>query len=346
MDSALTFSFGEVEAALARLNDIASEKRVAFAGRLRVLQKCGVPMRGTPGRGKQGAFTLDHVFQMAFGVELLQCGLPPQRVGEIIRRDWWLKRDEMLALLHLLQGMTLDENGERRSPRGQEVVIPWVWTILIQELSELAKTDLLAKQRIRALRLDQFSPFAKMSFGSAGGTPRMIVINPGRIVSGVVSGLNKLRFNLDAFIRDYAEIEEGLTKVSERLLEIIDADRDHAIDIGDNFDDLKTWVAERDVGNSPIEELHPIFRLFIISITARDDAQLTQLAHTLQLYRRLGDDDGAKRHRLTVQLASLLGRLGLATDAGQRCDDGSALIVLTPKGEDFFVRWAELWEIG
>lgn len=82
------FTFGEVEAILAELNDVASHKRVAFSSRLKNLQKQGLSAEeAAPGRGRVAKFDYCDLINLAAGVELIRLGLPPQRAASIVSKS-------------------------------------------------------------------------------------------------------------------------------------------------------------------------------------------------------------------------------------------------------------------
>lgn len=82
------FTFGEVEAVLAELNRIASDKRVAFGARVKNLQKQGLKTsRGSPGKGRVARYTYVEVVELAVGIELLRLGIPPQRAASIVSKS-------------------------------------------------------------------------------------------------------------------------------------------------------------------------------------------------------------------------------------------------------------------
>lgn len=91
---AVDFSFGQMEAVCAAMQDISSDKRTAFTSRLKHLMKAGIfdqerrNGRFTPGRGKAAKFSFTQVMQMVVGVELLQAGTPPSLVARLIQGNW------------------------------------------------------------------------------------------------------------------------------------------------------------------------------------------------------------------------------------------------------------------
>lgn len=81
----IKLTFGEMEAQLARLHEISSEKRTQFQARLRNFQRLGIPAAVSSGRGKTVHYGAGQVFQMALALELAQLGLLPERVVQVFQ---------------------------------------------------------------------------------------------------------------------------------------------------------------------------------------------------------------------------------------------------------------------
>ena len=79
----IRLTFGEVESRLARLHEIASDKRTQFQARLRNFQRIGIPAGVASGRGKTVYYNPGHVVELALALELTQLGLLPERVAEV-----------------------------------------------------------------------------------------------------------------------------------------------------------------------------------------------------------------------------------------------------------------------
>jgi len=83
-----TLTLGQLEAALAIIHDIASERRSALQARIKNFLKLGFPAGVAAGRGKAAAFDAESVMQMVFAFELVQCGLPPSTIVSVINANW------------------------------------------------------------------------------------------------------------------------------------------------------------------------------------------------------------------------------------------------------------------
>lgn len=78
MHVAFSARFGEVEAALAALHAIASDKRTAFQARLKHFLRLGLLDDIKAGRGKAAAFDAQHILLFAVALELTQLGAGPE----------------------------------------------------------------------------------------------------------------------------------------------------------------------------------------------------------------------------------------------------------------------------
>src|SRR3569833_427843 len=80
-------SFNEVEAMLAQQHGIASEKRIAFEGRLKTILRLGLPAGIMQGRGRAARYSAGDVAMMALYVDLSQLGLNPDRAIQSFQAD-------------------------------------------------------------------------------------------------------------------------------------------------------------------------------------------------------------------------------------------------------------------
>lgn len=119
-------SFGQVEAVLAAVYEIQDHKRVAFAGRLKMLQKNGLPTGARPGRGKAGTYSFPHLLQLAVGVEMLQFGLAPQRAASMVAKSW-------PTICHSTNYALIGPNGEL----DYHPDVNFLWMVRPTELSDL-----------------------------------------------------------------------------------------------------------------------------------------------------------------------------------------------------------------
>ncbi len=81
--------FNQVEASLAELHGIASDKRIAFGGRLKQLLKQGLTdVKRRPGRGKAGSYSFADLMRFAVALDFIQAGLMPQMAAQLISDKW------------------------------------------------------------------------------------------------------------------------------------------------------------------------------------------------------------------------------------------------------------------
>ena len=82
-------SYATVETALARLHDADPEvQRAAFRGRLKHLQRLGLPLGTKPGKGSKIDYDSQQIWQLAFALELSEFGLDPTKIAKIIKEFW------------------------------------------------------------------------------------------------------------------------------------------------------------------------------------------------------------------------------------------------------------------
>lgn len=86
---ATMWNFGRLEATLAALHDVAPSKRTAFQSRLKNLHRLKFPIGFTMQPGKPALYGIGDIVMMAIAVELIQLGLPPERVVHVLGLNWW-----------------------------------------------------------------------------------------------------------------------------------------------------------------------------------------------------------------------------------------------------------------
>ncbi|WP_150291661.1 hypothetical protein [Sphingobium estronivorans] len=80
----IEMGFSAVEAMLARIHNVADDKRIAFQGRLKSLLKAGLLPHVQQGRGKAAVYGAGDVAILALALEFAQMGVGPERAVEII----------------------------------------------------------------------------------------------------------------------------------------------------------------------------------------------------------------------------------------------------------------------
>ena len=85
-----TFTYAEVEDALAKVYDATDVQKTTFRGRLKHFRKLGIPSQ-QPGKGSRISYTASDVFQLMIACEFAEFGLDPRLITKITRRHWGLK---------------------------------------------------------------------------------------------------------------------------------------------------------------------------------------------------------------------------------------------------------------
>lgn len=82
-------SYAIVETALARLHDAGPEvQRGAFRGRLKHLQRLGLPLGEKPGKGTRIDYDAQQIWQLAIALELAEFGIDPLKIAQIVKSAW------------------------------------------------------------------------------------------------------------------------------------------------------------------------------------------------------------------------------------------------------------------
>jgi hypothetical protein len=101
-DVSFELTFGGLEAILARVHDIASDKRIAFQGRIKAYLRLGLLHDVRQGRGKAAIFRVEHLLQIATAVEFTRLGLTPERSVQVARQQFQIAWGIMESLPGIL----------------------------------------------------------------------------------------------------------------------------------------------------------------------------------------------------------------------------------------------------
>lgn len=213
------FSFGQVEAILASLHDIAEHKRVAFAGRLKFLQKNGIPRRARPGRGKTGSYNFVQLMQLAAALELLKSGMTPQRAARLIDNNWGALRHTVYVGTYTKAELADVDPGDHV----ERIRTDWVWLVAMDALADLTREGISEFDDYEAIRPISVDVLAGLFDGWGGGySPdgwRLLMINGTALTRAVVfQTVFQFRFSTVADLRDdiHTEVRE-LEKASAAL---------------------------------------------------------------------------------------------------------------------------------
>lgn len=224
--STVQFSFGQVEAVCADLNRIASDKRVAFVGRLKQLQKQGLTDKGSrPGRGKAGSYSFADLMRFVIGVELIQAGMMPQRAARTVNGSWSLLRTSIFLCSFAVE----DTIGHSEGP------VRHLWMLDVEALQPLTHRGVGEwddQERINAVPIEEAAKELERGFSSdpdnAGEAWRTLVLNGHNLTQRV---MKIIAFHFGWFTRKElrddirAEVEahnEELRKFGETLAQMGD----------------------------------------------------------------------------------------------------------------------------
>ena len=179
-----SFSFGQLEELLATVHHIAPDRRMAFQGRLKHLQRWGFPTGEKPGKGRAIAYSIEHLFRAVLALELIQAGINPKFAVDIINSKW-----DGLRTTVYLNSFT----GTERVKYGGGSQDDWYWLARPEALRSLTKEGESEYDKYEAIKPVPADDLPKMlgldatRFGSVLGAHwRTLVINGGPLVRGVL----------------------------------------------------------------------------------------------------------------------------------------------------------------
>lgn len=211
------FSFGQVEAVLASLNRIASDKRAAFSARLKHLQRQGIAGEGAqPGRGKVATYNFTELMKMVLGVELLQTGFPPQLAAKLVAGSWSLLEYPVYSAT--LSDEEMDEWMEMPfGPTTRE----WLWVLnpeVLRDLSDVGLGEFDHMEAISPVPLEevQFHVSTGASAGIFGESWRTLVLNGTAITKAVIQAVEGFGYATAAELRDDLRKSQSILSRSAR----------------------------------------------------------------------------------------------------------------------------------
>lgn len=110
-----SWSFGELEAALAHVHEIDESKRTAFQARLKNFHRLRYPMGFSAIKGRAATYSPLQIADMALALEMTQLGLPPDRATSVLCSNRWptLMALKMAARALAESPQEFDPHGER-----------------------------------------------------------------------------------------------------------------------------------------------------------------------------------------------------------------------------------------
>jgi len=228
---AVDFSFGQVEAVCAAMQDISSDKRTAFTSRLKHLIKTGIfndERLDRPGRGFTAKFTFSQLMKMAIGVELLQAGTPPSLASKLIQGNWLQLRVGVYFALY-------NEIEKRASGEPREETY---WILAPEALRELSKAGESEWDHYEAFesvyRTEDLAAHlaGHASSGFRGHYRRQLILN-GTAITRAAAFLIAFELNIasiqdlrDSIYGDIKEDQERLERAMKDLPELREVAKD------------------------------------------------------------------------------------------------------------------------
>lgn len=180
-----SFTFGQLEELLATMHHVAADRRVAFQGRLKHLQRWGFPTGEKPGKGKSIAYTIEHIFRAVLALEMIQAGINPKFAIDTIDANW----GTVLPTVYL-NSFT----GTERVRFGGGSQHDWCWLIrpeALRGLTEEGESEYDKHEAIHPVPADSLIQHLTIDSSSLGGHLgshwRNLIINGGPLVRGVMS---------------------------------------------------------------------------------------------------------------------------------------------------------------
>lgn len=173
---AMKLSFGEIERTLQLAHGVSDERAPQFRARLRNLMRADRGNIALPsgGRGRRANYDPADLFKLAFTVELLQSGIPPERAAISVAQHW----PDLVEQIFLVRKSIQD--GEP------------VWHYLITE-----PTALTAGFH-RFSRVDAHALAKQLSTSAALSVPRLLVINAGAMLMNITTAAAEAGIDMEA----------------------------------------------------------------------------------------------------------------------------------------------------
>lgn len=236
-----SFTFGQIEELLVKAHRIAPEKRTAFQGRLKHLQRWGFPSGEKPGKGRAISYSTEHVFMMVLAMELIQSGMPPKLSADLIRDNW--------EAIRITLYLNFSDEVERVSATGK-TSDDWCWLIRPEALREITfegVSEFDHFDAVQAVELGSLPMHLAAEEGSLGGgygrNWRTLIINGGPLVRGIAR-LIEVEFGWATSVDLRSDLLEANDKRSQFLRDALHALEGESECLS-SVSSLKLTVAER-----------------------------------------------------------------------------------------------------
>lgn len=219
------FSFGQVEAVCAAMQDIASDKRPAFTSRLKHLMSAMAKARAAevrdkgPGRGRAAKFSFPQLMKVVIAVELIQAGTPPALAAKLVEGNW----------LQLRVGVYFGLYNEVQKRAAGDPREETYWVLMPEALRELTNTGESAWDHYEAFesiyRTEDLAAHlaSHSSSGFRGHYRRQVVLN-GTVITRAAAFIISFEMNIATIedLRDdiYREIKDDEARLEKAMKEL------------------------------------------------------------------------------------------------------------------------------
>lgn len=168
--------FGEIEQVLQLVHDVPADASTQFRARIRNLLRVGLKLP-SGGAGRRANYHPADLFKIAFAVELLQAGLPPEPAAVSVAQYWPDLVEQLFSARAEMQGRQL------------------IARYLIAEPATLTRGAVFQfKPETGAALADRLSKPAK-----AAGSPRLLIINAAAMLRKVEIAVQKIGLDWTTF---------------------------------------------------------------------------------------------------------------------------------------------------
>lgn len=177
----MRYGFGQIEAALQKMQGVNQSKATAFRARLRYLQQkvdIGMPRAGG---GRRANFEIQHAVLFAVAIELEQYGMTPEKIASAFNFQGMDKKMQKLR--------TAIANAAKNPGTGANAIILWFAPNSLSEATSDSQDGDLATVTFNWTRMSEVERMAlvRMSLGSEPAFRRFAAFNLSAVVADVVA---------------------------------------------------------------------------------------------------------------------------------------------------------------